>query len=280
MPRLIINADDLGVNPQRSHGIFQAFEFGVVRSASLLPNFPDSNTAARHARERDLACGLHLNFTDGYPLSQPGDIPSLLNAQGQFYAPETFFRLLRENAVDPVHIERETRAQCEWILEHYGLPTHLDGHHHIHIEPQITPVIIPVLERYSISCVRLPLEEPLPPFGYNVEEARLARIAARNAIAKAAQVLFDAHGLLYTQHFRGATLVGNSSMKNLRHVLTRLPEGTCELMTHPGSQMAFGDEFSIDPQRQTELAMLLHEELPGLLRDRKIELITYRELLG
>jgi len=35
MRRLIINADDLGCNPQRSHGIFQCMEFGVVTSATM-----------------------------------------------------------------------------------------------------------------------------------------------------------------------------------------------------------------------------------------------------
>jgi hypothetical protein len=51
-------------------------------------------------------------------------------------------------------------------------------------------------------------------------------------------------------------------------------------MCHPGSQVTIGDAFSLDPQRQTELAMLLHEELPGLLKERKIEAITYFDLLG
>ncbi len=280
MPRLIINADDLGINMQRTHGIFQAFEFGMVRSASLLSNCSDSLTAARHARERGLTCGLHLNFTEGYPISKPQDIGTLLNAQGQFYAFETLTRLFTENEVDPVHIEREARAQLEWIQEHYGQPSHIDGHHHIHVYPQVTPVIIPILERYGIGCVRLPLEEPLPPFGYNVPEERMERVVKNNALAREAKVLFDAHGLIYTDHFRGATMVGNASMKNLRHVLSRLPEGTCEFMCHPGSQVTIGDAFSLDPQRQTELAMLLHEELPGLLKERKIEVITYFDLLG
>ena len=47
---LIINADDLGVTAQRSHGIFLAHEQGAVTSASLIVNLSDSEAAARHSR--------------------------------------------------------------------------------------------------------------------------------------------------------------------------------------------------------------------------------------
>ncbi len=77
--RLIVNADDLGINPQRTHGIFLCFEEGIVRSASVLPNFSDSNQAAKHARERGLSCGLHFNITEGAALCMLADIESLLS---------------------------------------------------------------------------------------------------------------------------------------------------------------------------------------------------------
>ncbi len=279
MRRLIINADDLGVNAPRSHGIFQCFEFGVVTSATLICNGSDADRAAKHAREKKLPTGLHLNLTDGTPISKPKDVASLLQSTaGEFRRRELQKRSLGLGEIDPLHIEREIRAQIEWFLDHHGQPTHVDGHHKIHIHPAITPLLIPILDRYGIGMVRIPAEDPLPPFGYVISDEQLAAAKASAVEAREAQTLFAAHGIRSTNHFRGQTLVGNASQKNLRHILTRLPEGTTELMVHPGSMTPIGSPFDLDPQRQTELQMLTNPEVPGLLKERKIELISFADM--
>ncbi len=279
MRRLIINADDLGINSARSHGIFQTMEFGVVSNASLICSGSDADRAARHARERNVPTGLHLNLTDGWPISDPAHIESLLESTGDFRNCDSQKRLLAEGQIDPVHMEREIRAQVEWLLDHYGQPTHVDGHDHIHIHPAVTPLLIPILDRYGIGLVRLPIEDPLPPFGYIISPEQLAATQKLADEARKAQTLFAANGIRSPDHFRGATLLGNCSQKNLRHILARLPEGTTELMVHPGSMASTGSPFDLDPQRQTELQMLLNPDLPALLSERKIERISYRDLL-
>lgn len=278
MRRLIINADDLGINAPRSHGIFQCAEFGVVRSATLICNGSDADRAAKHAREKGLPTGLHLNLTDGPPLCGSGEVASLLEGTGDFLDRDKQRRALDEETVDRVHIEREIRAQVEWFLDNHGQPTHLDGHHHIHTHPAVVPLLIPILDRYAIGFVRIPKEDPLPPYGYVIGDQQLQTVRQLAAEAEAARTLFVANGIRSTDHFRGATLCGNASMKNLRHILTRLPEGTTELMVHPGSMTPIGSPFDLDPQRQTELAMMMNPELPALLQERKIELISYADL--
>ncbi len=275
--RLIITADDLGSSPQRSHGIFLCFEQGVVRSAGLVPNMTDSDRAAKHAREKKLACGLHLNLTNDSPLSTAKDVETLVDAQGNFLGNGGLRRALDEGEVRPEHLERELRAQVEWMLDHHGHPTHISGHRHIHVHPRVFPLLIPIMERYGMHRLRLPIET-LPPFGYEITEADSERVAAINAEAEAAKILLAGTAIASTDHFRGETLLGNASKKNLRHILARLPEGTTELMVHPSSPSAYGTSFDLDPQRITELQMLLDPELPKLLAERKIELITYAEL--
>lgn len=278
MHRLIINADDLGVNAQRSHGIFQCFEFGIVRSASLLPNGSDSDNAAKRARERGLPVGLHLNLTEEYPLSPKGDIETLVDANGHFFDRHRLRQLLEDDAIDKSHIEREVRAQIEWIFDTHGPITHLDGHHHIHLHPSIIAAVMPLLERYGVRFVRIPEELPLPPFGYEVSEEQLSKTSRINTMAHTARDRYAANGFLSTDHFRGLTLVGNASLKNLRHIIAKLPEGTTELMVHPGSPTAYGTPFDLDPQRQTELRMLTDESVPALIAQRKIELCGWGEL--
>lgn len=276
--RLIINADDLGVSPQRSHGIFQCAEFGIVTSVSLLANGSDSDAAGRRARERGVSVGLHLNLTEEYPRSAQEHVYTLVDANGCFFGRERLRTLLDQGEVEKTHLEREVRAQVEWILDTYGAPTHVDGHHHVHVHPAVAAVLIPVMDRYGIRSVRIPCEEPLPPFGYEISDDQLARTCATNAAATIARALYAAEGIGSTDHFRGLTLAGNASLKNLRHILSRLPEGTTELMVHPGSAAAYGTPFDLDPQRQTELRMLTDESIPLAIAERKIERISFADL--
>lgn len=276
--RLIINADDLGSSTQRSHGIFLCFEQGVVRSASVVPNMQDSARAAKHAREKKLACGLHLNLTDESPVSDPKHVETLVDAQGNFHGDAGLRRLLAEDGVDRAHVEREVRAQVEWMFDHYGYPSHVSSHAHIHVHPLVMPVVVDAMERYSIRFLRMPSEEPLPPFGYEVPEEQLERVVTLNAETAAARRLLAGTTIETVDHFRGSTLLGNASKKNMRHILAKLPEGTTELMVHPSSPSSYGTPFDLDPQRITELQMLLDPELPKLLAERKIELASYADV--
>jgi predicted glycoside hydrolase/deacetylase ChbG (UPF0249 family) len=276
--RLIITADDLGANPPRSHGIFLCAEHGLVTNAGLLPNGSDSQTAAKRARERKVPTGLHLALTSGEPLSPPDTVATLLMPNGSFCERKELEKRLHEGTLDIAHLEREIRAQMEWFLDAHGQPTHLSSVDHMHVHPAIVQVVAPILLRYGVLHVRIP-EEPLPPFGYEVPAAELAPIAVVNARAAAARALFAGDGIASTDTFRGATLVGRASAKNLRHVLSRLPdEGTIELMVHPGSPTPIGLPFDTDPQRQTELQMLTDESAALLLTKLKLARISYLDL--
>ena len=276
--RLIIVADDLGSSTQRSHGIFLCFEQGVVRSAGVIPNMGDSARAAKHAREKKLACGLHLNLTDESPVADPAHIETLVDAQGNFLGGPGLRRVLDGGGVDRAHLEREVRAQMEWMFDHHGYPTHVSSHGHIHVHRLVMPVVVEAMERYSIRFLRMPAEEPLPPFGYDVPDEQLERVAALNAETASARALLAGTMIETADHFRGSTLLGNASKKNMRHVLAKLPDGVTELMVHPSSPSSYGTPFDLDPQRITELQMLLDPELPKLLAERKIELASYADL--
>lgn len=277
MRRLIINADDLGLNTQRSHGIFMAAEHGLITSVSLIANGSDSTDAARHALERDLPTGLHLNLTTGASLSKDGHIQSLLTTDGYFLGREDLRRRLHENEIEPEHIEREVRAQMEWFLENRGQPTHVDSHHHIHVHPFIAQNITSILDRYGISFVRIPSEPPKP-FGFEIDPKQSQYIEMISREADAARELFSAHGIQGTDNFRGLAFAGNASMRTIRHILGRLPEGTTEWMTHPGSPNPNAESFDADPQRQTELNILLSDDTRAEIASREIELCSYEDL--
>ncbi len=278
MRTLIINADDLGANTQRTHGIFQCFEFGIVTNATLLPNATDSDRAGKQAREKRLPTGLHLNLTEEYPLGKRESIESLLEGNGMFLQGNRMKTALDAGEVKKEHLEREIRAQIDWFFDTVGTPTHVDSHHHIHTHPFVAAALIPVLERYAVRFVRIPLEEPLPPFGYIITNEQLEKTKRINAQATIAKEMYGAYGIATSDHFRGLTLAGNASLKNIRHIIGRLPEGVTELMVHPGSACTYGTPFDLDPQRQTELRMLTDATIAEELKEREIRLASYGDL--
>ncbi len=278
MKRLIINADDLGVNSQRSHGIFQCMEFGVVSSTSLYPNGTDSDAAAKHARERGVSVGLHLNLTEEFPLSKRETIESILEGNGMFMEPHRLEEALNDGEVEPEHLSREIRTQVEWFFDTCGYPTHINSHHHMHLHPMIATALMPIMERYGLSKIRIPYEMPIPPFGYVVPEEQVERVAKMNEKALIAKKIYAGNGFETTDHFRGMCLAGNASIKNIKHIISKLPDGTTELMVHPGSAITYGTKYDLDPQRQTELRMLLDDVVKEFIAEKGVELVGWDEI--
>ncbi len=67
MIRLVINADDLGLDPAIDRGILLAHRKGIVTSASLLATGRSAADAVRAARSDGLALGVHLCLTTCLP---------------------------------------------------------------------------------------------------------------------------------------------------------------------------------------------------------------------
>jgi len=83
---VVVTADDLGLSPGVTRGIFEAHRRGVVRSTSLLVTFASSAEAAALARaEPDLEVGLHIDLVGGGPVSDPAAVPSLCDREGRFF---------------------------------------------------------------------------------------------------------------------------------------------------------------------------------------------------
>jgi predicted glycoside hydrolase/deacetylase ChbG (UPF0249 family) len=116
---LIINADDLGYEPEVTRGILEAMREGVVTSTTFIVNGPHSAAAA--AQAKGMAVGLHLNLARWNRLSGKGEWTEELAA-----------------ALDAPQAERETHAQLEKFEKLMKKrPTHLDVHKHLHRHPAV-----------------------------------------------------------------------------------------------------------------------------------------------
>ncbi|MDA1140889.1 MAG: ChbG/HpnK family deacetylase [Planctomycetota bacterium] len=156
MFQIIFNADDAGIDEQRNEGIIRAFQAGCVRSTTAIVNGRAFKQIVSIARaEPGLGLGLHLNLTDGRPLSQAKSLaPSgIFKPKRELWSQAWHGRIVQEE------VAAEFRAQIEAFLETGLVPTHLDGHNHIHVFPGVWEVLMRVMNEFPvIRGVRLPRE--------------------------------------------------------------------------------------------------------------------------
>jgi predicted glycoside hydrolase/deacetylase ChbG (UPF0249 family) len=85
MRNLIVNADDLGWTPGVNRGIAEAHRNGIVTSSTLLANGEAFDDGVQLVRAMpSLGVGVHLNLSDGRPVSRAEEVPSLVTRSGWF----------------------------------------------------------------------------------------------------------------------------------------------------------------------------------------------------
>ena len=158
MARLILHSDDFGLHPAINRAVFDAAGQGVLTSASLMANgLAAADAIAKTSQLERLGVGLHLNIVRGRPLSDPAQIPSLVNSTGRFYnSAGTLLMLSVLGRLSAEEIYIEYRRQVEFMLDHGLPPTHFDGEKHTHLLlPEASRALGRLMEEFNIRKVRL-----------------------------------------------------------------------------------------------------------------------------
>jgi len=87
-------------------------------------------------------------------------------------------------------------------------------------------------------------------------------------------------GVAYAEHFYGVTATGFLDDEFLREILRRLPDGTSELMCHPGfvDQALRQTPTRLLEQREKEYRALTRPDTKLLAKELGIQLINYGDL--
>src|SRR5215468_5087273 len=163
---LIINADDFGLSHGITDGILLTHQRGLLTSTSLMVNQAATEYAVRRAPEAPtLGVGIHLNLTEGKPVLPIEEVPTLVNATGEFPGPSAMGRRLLRWEASPREIEAEFRAQIQ-KMKSLGLqPTHADSHHRIHMYPAAALAFYKAVTSEGIRRARAPRKRYWPASG-------------------------------------------------------------------------------------------------------------------
>jgi chitin disaccharide deacetylase len=216
--RLVVNADDLGYDPEIDRGIFEAHARGLVTSATAMVDTPFAAQALR-AAPVSLGLGLHAVLD-----------PALPRAQAEV-------ELLRQIA--------------RFATLRGAPPTHLDSHKHHHARPELLAAFAGVA-----ATLGLPVRALDPPMRHFLRGS----------------------GVRTTDHFLGdADLRPCWTAERLASALAALPDGTTELMCHPGYTPSHA-RTSFGAEREVELAALCDPGARDALARAGATLVSFDDL--
>jgi hopanoid biosynthesis associated protein HpnK len=289
MRNLIVNADDLGWTQGVNRGIAEAHRNGIVTSTSLLANGCAFEEGVQSALQSPrLGVGVHLNLSDGKPLAPARQVKSLLDENGNFSGgPETLLFRLTAKSLDAREVELEWNAQIERVRAAGIRPTHLDGHKHVQMLPGLFAVALRLAKKHGIEAVRVSHEASSLRAALN-SGGELAGLMLKQGVqarglkllARDARKMAERAGIAAADYFCGIAQTGVLTKKGIQQMLASLPEGTTELMCHPGYADAELEKSAtrLQKSRQTELEILTDKEIRKSVAVLGIRLINYGEI--
>ena len=120
MGKIIVNADDFGLNKSCSCAIKEAFSKGLISSTTACANGEYISEAYQLARENHFEdkVGIHINLTEGVPLTDKIKEDPFFCENGKFHNRINRFQRLSGEQI--YEVQCEVRAQIEY-LKTYGL---------------------------------------------------------------------------------------------------------------------------------------------------------------
>ena len=277
MGRLILNADDFGLTAGVNRAVAELHRAGALTSATLMARADATDEAIAIARATPtLGVGCHVVLVDGEPVLPAQALPMLVDQCTGRFQPTSgaFVQRLFTGRIRSAEIEAETAAQIALLQSRGVALTHIDTHKHVHLFPAVLRPVLRAARAAGIRAVRNPFEPawsrratPHAPWLRRAEVSllRLWEPAFRRIVAE--------EGFTTTDGALGVLATGTLDAATLAALLSNLPAGTWELVTHPG--------YNDTDLAQAHTRLLASREIERLALsaiDVNMELISFSRL--
>ena len=195
---------------------------------------------------------------------------------------------LARRKLKPAEVEREWDAQIAKIRAAGISPTHLDGHKHVHMLPGLFPVALKLAKKYAIASIRISNEASSLRAALSGKSGRYAGVMLKQGVqarglkllARDARKLADKAGIESADYFCGIAQTGVLTREGILEMLEILPEGTTELMCHPGyvDEDLAQSPTRLKDSRASELAILTDTAVRKSVASHGIRLINYSQI--
>ena len=274
-----MNADDFGLTNGVNRAIADLHCAGVLTSATLMARAGASDAAIELARAMpSLGVGCHVVLVDGEPVSPADSISSLIDPRtGSLrISLVAFLRRLIARRIHPADMETEARAQIQRLQNSGVRLTHIDAHKHTHMFPTVLRAVLRAARACGIRAVRNPFEPAWAvAASAGAKWGRVAEVTVLRWLQPSCARIIAEEGFASTDGTIAMVGTGVLNAAMVRSLLNRLPEGTWELVTHPGYNDADLAQVRtrLRASRETE-----REALMAIREFPEIELISFADL--
>ena len=239
--KLIVTADDVGLDRGMTTGAIEAHRNGIVTACSIVANGREFDDAVARLRAvPSLEVGVHVTLVDERALTTGKPMP------------RNWARFLLSSKKN---VESELRAQIERVLATGLRITHLNGHQHLHQWPRINRVVRRLAGEYEIHYVRVVND-------HGGNRRRLA-IAVLNALGD------------HSGRTIGVAEAGHLTAERIVALLDYVSDVT-ELVAHPGLNVAGYAHWKYDWDAETRA--LCDPRVREALAKKNVELIAPSKL--
>ena len=167
--KLIINADDFGINENVNEAIVYCFENKLISNTTIMVNMPYTEQAVQQSKAHGFfdKVGLHLNLREGTPLTEviqqqkvfcdnTGAFCMNISALQRYFMP-----FMCASASLKRSLSDEIYAQMQWYIDQGFSEMHMDSHQAVHTWLFFLTAILPLFKENSFRTMRKRA------FGYN-----------------------------------------------------------------------------------------------------------------
>jgi predicted glycoside hydrolase/deacetylase ChbG (UPF0249 family) len=219
-------------------------------------------------------------LVDGEPVSSPSAIRTLIDPKtDKFHADlGTFLSRLLLGRIRPADIQAEVAAQISLLKSHGIQLTHIDTHKHTHMFPGVLRPLLRAALAMGIRTVRNPVEPTWSRRAtLHASFARRMEVSALRSLEPAFRRIVGEHGFTTTDGSIGVLATGTLDASAISSLLQRIPDGTWELVTHPG----YNDgDLNAAHTRLKASREIERQALAALDGDGDVELISFANLAG
>lgn len=291
MTQIIIHADDLGISEGITRGILKGCDSHVLSSVSIVPNGFAFEYAIEEVKKRPyLRLSTHLNFLEGFPVSEPKEIHLLVDKNGKFchsfvglwmkYNQSSFAgkNILKQQ------VKTEIKAQIRRVMGSVGshYPMNIDSHNHYHMIPFIFEALLELTEELKIDYVRVPEERFFWCLGNRHAYraylgSNIIKHYVLNCLSGQYKRRLDQLSIQYPRYFIGVLFSGCMSGGIVQAALKSMEgrRGIIEVLFHPGRaqrgelkqwvRRGRFDDYYCSPRRDYELEELTNPSFRRLI---------------
>lgn len=286
--RLIINADDFGMTQSVNEAIIDLMRKKRISSTSVMSNMPFAEEAKNLTSFSDISIGLHINFTQGRPITEASQVYSIVDNDGNFLSKSSLLEKINHKKVIHDHIRKELFAQYEKLRQIVGdRISHFDSHQGSTRIQMVYQALLELSKENELeTALRVHSKYYLSGSADNPKVGKPSILNASNFGLKRilAEYYFRKKRYIWRKNFRtpdGMLFNLNNNALSILSDLTKLKsrikdDGIYEISCHPATSTAGLDDTVMTDIRVKEYNLLRSGEYEESLKF--YDLVSYHSL--